>query len=175
MTELSTLARPYSKAAFEYSLEHNSLEDWQKNLSLLSEMIQNDRIRDFIVKPNVTPSLLVDTILKIFDSDLPNGFSNFLDLLCQNKRLPQIKDQFETHKANQEAILEITVSVTEELTDDQLKKLTEALATNLKRQINIQIVLNKDLIGGAVIQAGDMVIDNSVRGKLNKLADSLNT
>ena len=87
MTELSTLARPYSKAAFEYSLEHNSLEDWQKNLSLLSEMIQNDRIRDFIVKPNVTPSLLVDTILKIFDSDLPNGFSNFLDLLCQNKRL----------------------------------------------------------------------------------------
>ena len=56
-----------------------------------------------------------------------------------------------------------------------LKKLTEALATNLKRQINIQIVLNKDLIGGAVIQAGDMVIDNSVRGKLNKLADSLNT
>ena len=120
----------------------------------------------------------MDTILKIFDSDLPNGFSNFLDLLCQNKRLqlaPQIKDQFETHKANQEAILDITVSVTEELTDDQLKKLTEALATNLKRQINIQIVLNKDLIGGAVIQAGDMVIDNSVRGKLNKLADSLNT
>ena len=178
MTELSTLARPYSKAAFEYSLEHNSLEDWQKNLSLLSEMIQNYRIRDFIVKPNVTPSLLVDTILKIFDSDLPNGFSNFLDLLCQNKRLqlaPQIKDQFETHKANQEAILDITVSVTEELTDDQLKKLTEALATNLKRQINIQIVLNKDLMGGAVIQSGDMVIDNSVRGKLNKLADSLNT
>ena len=65
--------------------------------------------------------------------------------------------------------------IRDRLTDDQLKKLTEALATNLKRQINIQVVLNKDLIGGAVIQAGDMVIDNSVRGKLNKLADSLNT
>ena len=178
MNELSTLARPYSKAAFEYSIEKNVTEDWLKYLKYLSEVIQNPLAKEILGQPSLGSNELVDTILGTYQEDIPTAFENFIKLLTENKRLslaPFITLQFENLKANREAVIEIALTVTEKPNDVQLKKLSSALGENLKRKISVQVLIDKDLLGGAVIQAGDMVIDNSIRGKLIKLADSLNT
>ena len=178
MNELSTLARPYSKAAFEYSIEKSVTEDWLKYLRYLSEIIQNPLAKEILGQPSLGSNELVDTILGTYQEDIPTAFKNFIKLLAENKRLslaPFITRQFENLKANREAVIEIALTVTEKPNDVQLKKLSSALAENLKRKISVQVLIDKDLLGGAVIQAGDMVIDNSIRGKLTKLADSLNT
>lgn len=178
MNELSTLARPYSKAAFEYSIDKGVAEDWLGYLKYLSEVIQHPLAKEILGQPSLSSNGLVDTILGTYQEEIPIAFENFIKLLTKNKRLPLVPfltSQFEELKANREAVIEIALTVTEKPNDVQLEKLSSALAENLKRKVSIQVLLDKDLIGGAVIQAGDMVIDNSIKGKLTKLADSLNT
>ena len=102
MNELSTLARPYSKAAFEYSIEKSVTEDWLKYLKYLSEVIQNPLAKEILGQPSLGSNELVDTILGTYQEDIPTAFKNFIKLLAENKRLslaPFITRQFENLKA----------------------------------------------------------------------------
>jgi F-type H+-transporting ATPase subunit delta len=99
-------------------------------------------------------------------------------LLAENKRLqllPEISELFESLKANQEMTIDVELSTAFELNKDVVKKITQALQTRLNREIKLQTRVDRNLIGGAVIRAGDTVIDSSVRGKLTKLAEAMNS
>ena len=108
--------------------------------------------------------------------ELDDHGRGFLKLLAENKRLellPEIHEQFQALRAEWERTLEVEVVSAYELDDADAERLKTRLAERYDRQVSMTSRVDSSLIGGAVIRAGDTVIDGSVRGRLGKLAEQL--
>jgi len=117
-------------------------------------------------------------LIEICGDALNDQGKNFITVLSENRRLqllPDISQQFDVLKANREKAVDVEVTAAHELDAEQQQKLSDALSTKLERKVNMQVRLDKNLLGGAVIRAGDTVIDGSIRGRLAKLAESLHS
>ena len=117
-------------------------------------------------------------MIAICGDELSEQGKNFLVVLSENRRLqllPEISHQFDILKANREKAIDVEVTAALELDADQQQMLSDALSAKLERKVNMQVRLDKSLLGGAVIRAGDTVIDGSIRGRLAKLAESLHS
>jgi len=177
MAELSTLARPYAKAAFEYALESNQLQAWSSMLTLTAAISEQEKVAELLASPEATSSQLADTFAKLCGEQLDQKGANFIGELAQHKRLsllPQINEQFEALKAQQQQVVDVEVASAFELDDSQVQTLAEKLKQSLNREVQIHTRIDSDLLGGVLIRAGDLVIDSSVRGKLAKLAEVMN-
>ena len=178
MAELSTLARPYAKAAFEYAVEAGDLQGWSDSLGTASSVAKQSTVDQLLSSPSSTSAEQAAALTGICGESLSSAGKNFICILSENRRLkllPQIAHQFEIMKANQERAIEVDVASAQPLDEEQQEKLTEALSKKLERKVNMQVSLDKSLLGGAVIRAGDTVIDGSIRGRLTKLAESFNS
>ena len=178
MAELSTLARPYAKAAFEYAVEAKDLQGWSDSLSLAASVAQQPAVEKLLSSPSATAVKQAEAVQNICGDELATACQNFISILSENRRLqllPQISQQFEIMKANLEKAVDVDVVAASKLNAAQQKALSEALSAKLERKVNLQVSLDKSLLGGAVIRAGDTVIDGSIRGRLTKLAESLNS
>lgn len=178
MAELSTLARPYAKAAFEYAVEAKDVQGWSDSLSLAASVAQQSSVEKLLSSPSATAAKQAEAVNDICGDELATACQNFISILSENRRLqllPQISQQFEIMKANLEKAVDVDVVSACKLNAAQQKALSEALSAKLERKVNLQVSLDKSLLGGAVIRAGDTVIDGSIRGRLTKLAESLNT
>lgn len=176
MAELTTLARPYAKAAFEVALAANALEKWSKMLTVSAAVARDETVSSLLKSPALTSEQVTDSFLQVCGEELDAKSKNFIRLLAENKRLvllPQISQLFEVLKANQEKSVDVEITTAFEISSDISSKLAQALKTRLQREIKMVTHVNHDLIGGVVIRAGDTVIDSSVRGKLSKLAESM--
>jgi len=180
MSDMTTMARPYAKAIFEHAHVAKLLPEWSLVLLDLTQAIFNHQVKNFIDNPVRTAEQQRELLLSIFaKSKLGNemkAVENLITLLAQNKRLPLLPDisvQFELLRAEQEKTLTVTVTSFSSLTQAQQQDLIKSLSQRLQRQITLDINIDKSLLGGAVIQAGDLVIDGSVAGKLNKLGTGL--
>ncbi|MGQ3889147.1 F0F1 ATP synthase subunit delta [Legionella sp. CNM-1927-20] len=179
MSESVTIARPYAKAVFEYAFNAGKLQRWSEYLRSLALSILDENAANFIDNPASTIEqhieLLITTVGQVESEDAAY-LKNFITLLAENKRLkalPDIFNMFEAMRAEQEKTLTVNVISYSELSQNQQLKLIDSLSKRLQRKVTLQITIDKTLIGGAVIQAGDLVIDGSVRGKLEKLSTSL--
>lgn len=178
MAESITLARPYAKAAFEAAMADKDLGTWSKMLGLLAALAENDKVRLQLTSPALSATQQSRTLIDLCGDELSPRAQNLVKLLAENKRLvllPEIAEIFEALKANQEKTVDVELSTAFVLSTDVVNTLTQALQARLSRQINLQTKVDKHLIGGAVIRAGDTVIDSSVRGKLTKLAEAMNS
>jgi F-type H+-transporting ATPase subunit delta len=178
MAELSTLARPYAKAAFEYAVEAKDVQGWSDSLSLAASVAQQPAVEKLLSSPSATAEKQAEAVQNICGDELATVSQNFISILSENRRLqllPQISQQFEIMKANLEKAVDVDVVAASKLNAAQQKALSEALSAKLERKVNLQVSLDKSLLGGAVIRAGDTVIDGSIRGRLTKLAESLNS
>jgi len=178
MAELSTLARPYAKAAFEFAVDASDLKGWADTLSISAVVTQHAAVVKLLGSPGSTPAYQAATIIDLCGDVLDASGRNFIIILSENRRLtllPQISYQFEVMKANREKAVDVDVVSAQPLDAEQQKMLSEALRLKLQRKVNMQVSLDKSLLGGAVIRAGDTVIDGSIRGRLTKLAESLNS
>ena len=178
MAELSTLARPYAKAAFEFAADAGDLQGWSKSLATAGAVAQQPTVIKLLSSPSSTAQQQAAAVTEICGDDLSPTGQNFIAILSENRRLqllPQISHQFEIMKANREKAVDVDVVAAQEMDADQQQKLSDALSAKLERKVNMQVSLDKSLLGGAVIRAGDTVIDGSIRGRLTKLAESLNS
>lgn len=176
MAELTTIARPYAKAAFEYALGAQTISEWASMLDFVAQAVSNNDVAAVISNPALSAEQKGDVILKISDGQVTDKVENFIKLLAKNHRLeaiPAIKERFEVLKANYDKAVDVDVTSAVALTDDQLQRLTEKLTAKLGRKVKIETQVDSSMIGGLVIKAGDMVIDGSVRGKLEKLSETL--
>ncbi len=177
MAELSTLARPYAKAAFEYANEHDAVSEWSAMLDLLSGVSSYEAVSKLIGSPSETATAKAEMLVDICGDGLSDKGVNFLKNLADNRRLallPQIQFQFGVLKAEQEKMLDVDVTAAQALDQPQQDRLAEALQKRLQRTININVSVDPTLIGGVVIRAGDTIIDGSVSGRLAKLAEAIN-
>jgi len=178
MAELSTLARPYARAAFEYAAQAGELQSWSESLSTAGSVAQQSNVVDLLSSPSVTAQQQATALIEICGDALDEKGQNFLTVLSENHRLqllPEISLQFDILKANREKSVDVELIAAHELDAEQQQKLSEALSAKLERKVNMQVSLDKSLLGGAVIRAGDLVIDGSIRGRLAKLAESLHS
>ncbi|MDP1602495.1 MAG: F0F1 ATP synthase subunit delta [Legionella sp.] len=179
MSDSITIARPYAKAIFEHARTIGKLREWSDYLHVLALSIMDANVQNFITNPATTAeqhSELLISIVPNAKNDDTSHLKNLVETLAQNKRtliLPDIMTLFDAMRAEQEKTLSVNVSSYSELTAQQEQELINSLSERLQRKVTLNIAIDKELIGGAVINAGDLVIDGSVRGKLDKLRTGL--
>ena len=176
MAELTTLARPYAKAAFEYAQAHQQLANWSAMLGLAAAVSQDDTMQRVLKAPRLTSTEKATTFVEVCGDKFDAQARNFRSIVSENNRmelLPEIADMFELYKAEQEKSVDVDVTSAFALNDEQQDKLAKVLSARLGREVRLHAAEDASLIGGVVIRAGDLVIDGSVRGKLAKLAEAL--
>ncbi len=176
MAELTTLARPYAKAAFEYAQAHQQLAAWSAELGLAAAVSNDDTFQRVLKAPRLTSDEKADAFVEVCGDKLSEHVRNFIRVIAENGRLallPDIAAQFELYKAEQEKSVDVDVTSAFALSQEQQDKLAKVLSARLGREVRLHAAEDASLMGGVVIRAGDLVIDGSVRGKLAKLAEAL--
>ena len=176
MAEKSTIARPYAQAAFDLAQQKGELKAWSDMLSTLAIVVGDEQMKNLIGNPLVGKDALVDLVLKVCGDALNQEGQNFVRILADNKRLDvvaEIASLYEAHRAEAESTVEAEVITAFPLNDTQKDSLVSALKQKLGREVSLAVQTDESLIGGAIVRAGDMVIDGSVTGHLDKLAQAL--
>jgi F-type H+-transporting ATPase subunit delta len=176
MTELTTLARPYAEAAFKRAKETESTDKWTSQLSFLSAVMSDERMQKAVSNPKVRRDVLAQSFLGLCDGQLDAEGQNFVRLLIQNRRLNLvgvIANLFGEYRAEDEGYVDVDVASAFDLSAEEKSKLSKTLDATLGRKSRLNVSVDKGLIGGVYIRAGDRVIDASVRGQIERLAKSL--
>ena len=178
MAEISTLARPYAKAAFEYAREKNALAQWSEQLATAAAVAADEGMGSVLDNPSLTDAQQAQTLNEVCGDATGGEVKNFVTILSSNKRLsllPEIYAQFELLKSNLEKSVDVEVVSAFDLGEATAERLADVLGRKLEREVKVSTATDKDLLGGVLIRAGDLVIDGSVRGRLNKLAEAMNS
>jgi F-type H+-transporting ATPase subunit delta len=174
--EATTIARPYAEAVFDRAEESGKLDDWSEMLSFLTTVVESEELAPVIGNPLVEQEALVALLLEIAGDKVDLEGGNLIKVLVEYNRLnvlPEINALFEALKADKERISKVHVTSAFALDAAQEKLIANALKAKLGRDVTITSEKDPDLIGGIHIRAGDMVIDGSVRGQLQQLANEL--
>jgi F-type H+-transporting ATPase subunit delta len=175
-TDKATIARPYAKAAFEEARANGHLGPWAQALAVASEVVSDPRVAQLISNPEVATGDLAQLVIDVSGRELSEHGRNFVRTLAQNHRLaylPEIAVLFNGLKDAAEGVADVTVTSAVPLDQAQQQTLAQALARRLKRQIRLHCETDATLIGGAVIRAGDLIIDGSLRGQLERMSYEL--
>jgi F-type H+-transporting ATPase subunit delta len=176
MSELATLARPYAAAVFKSAKQNAGMESWSKNLAFMSAVINNGDMAAVIDNPKVSKQQLTAILLDICQGQIDSENENFLKLLVHNGRLkllPTIVALFEAFKAEDEGYVDVDVNVAYEFSESTWGNFVETLEKKLNKKARITVTLDKSLIGGVLVRAGDKVIDGSVKGQLQHMRKTL--
>ena len=176
MAEKSTIARPYAEAIFALAKEQSELKAWSSMLSTLAIIADDSNMKAMISNTNVGKSQLADLILEICGKQLSDHGKNLVKLLAENRRLTllnEIAAQYEVLRAEEEKTIEAEVISAFEVSDAQQKQIAEKLKARLGREVTLSCRVDPSLLGGAVIKAGDLVIDGSTIGQIQKLSIEL--
>jgi F-type H+-transporting ATPase subunit delta len=185
MADNHTIARPYAEAVFELARDAGSLDAWSEALDLAREVMVDGRVARFLGNPSLSDAEQLKFLTGLFSTlggdksvlagATPEG-RNFLKLLLEYGRvdvLPEIAEHFEALKAEVENVVDVTVTSATALDDAQKQAIIVALRKRLGREVRLEAELDENLIGGAVIRAGDVVIDGSLRSRLQSLSNAL--
>jgi len=176
MAELVTLARPYAKAAFEVALAAGQLAEWQQMLGTAAAVAVHDKVCAALSSPALTGEQQAALMTGLCGDTLNAGMQNLIRALAANKRLallPAIAVQFAELKAQQEKTVAVEISSAFPLDPAMAERLSQVLGKKWQCNVELRTEVDKDLLGGVVIKAGDTVIDASVRGRMLKLAEAL--
>lgn len=177
MSHALTLARPYARAAFSLARDHGCLADWTQALGFAARVAADSQVAALLGHPKLTDA---DAATLLAPPQLPEDaserFGRFIGLLLDNGRLsllPEIAGLYEQLRAEAEHVIKARVTSAAALPASELDTIATALKKRFGREVDIQTAVDPSLIGGAVIDAGDVVIDGSLRGKLERLQTAL--
>ena len=180
MPDFDSAARPYARAVFELASEQKKLQEWQDNLMVAAAVALNDDMQAVFEQPAMLGGQKADIFLAVMSSSgakPDEHFSNLVKLLAEKGRLgalPTIATTYEELKQQAEGQVEVQVRSAQPLTAEQEQKIADSLTKKLGKSVSISAEVDESLIAGAVISAGDMVIDGSAKGRMEKLAIALN-
>jgi F-type H+-transporting ATPase subunit delta len=180
MSQALTLARPYARAAYAIAREAGAAVQWSDALAFAARVAADPRIASLLGHPQLDRSDAV-ALLSPPASGAPDLFANdrfgdFLALLADNRRLallPEIAGLFEELRADAERVVKAKVTSAAALSAGEVDTIKAALKRRFAREVELETAVDASLIGGAVIDAGDVVIDGSVKSKLARLQTAL--
>jgi F-type H+-transporting ATPase subunit delta len=173
MAERITTARPYAKAIFSLARQDNTLPATSDGLTRAAAVVADPRVHALLGSPHVTAAELAEFVSGVVGAKLDEHGRNFISLLAANRRLgflPEIAALFEVMKADLENAVDVEVVAASQLTPDQESRYAAALQKKFGRSVRLHTRVDGSLIGGAVLKAGDLVIDGSIKGRLERLA-----
>ena len=185
MADKNSIARPYAQAAFDLAKESGALDEWAAALGVAGALLAQSALVKFLSAPKLTDAKRLEFLTGLMASAdgsksvLAGGDkhgTNFLRLLLENDRidvLPEIATHFAAMKAKVENTVDVTVTSAAALGSAEQKAIVAALKKRLGCEVNLTTAVNENLIGGAVIRAGDVVIDGSLRARLEGLTNAL--
>ena len=183
MADNNTVARPYAQAIFEVADEAGALSEWSRSLSTAGDLLADKGLVEYLRAPELSDEQRLEFLTGLFDkagadklAGKDDKGTNFLKLLLENRRigvLPEISEHFEALKAKVENSVDAVVTSAAPLNAAQEKEIASSLRERLGREVRITTEIDETLIGGAVIRAGDVVIDGSLRARLEGLANAL--
>ena len=173
MQEKLTIARPYARAAFEHAQETGTLAEWSELFTLLNIVISDKNMGLVLNHPKLNNE---EFILDICADKLSATSKRFVHILTAAGRLaliPEIRSLYEEKRAQAESTIEVEVISAYPLTAEQQTSIAKTMAKHLNKKIEIKNSTDRTLIGGAIIRAGDSVIDASIKGRLKLMANEL--
>lgn len=176
MSEAITTARPYAQAAFDAAQKLTDLKGWSEAIVSLAEAVTHPEVRAIVGSPQVTPAQVESLMSGLLGGKPTNQLNNFVRVLIENQRLeilPEIAVLFEALRAEAEKTVNVVVDSAFDLSAAQQEKIISSLKKRMGREIKLVCKVNKDLLGGVVIRAGDKVIDGSARTRLGEMANAL--
>ena len=176
MAEKSTIARPYAEAVFELAHSAGQLQAWSETLATVHMIVANDDMQSVIGNTSVSKAQVAELIIDVAGAGMNEQSRNLVKLLAENRRLgvmTEIVEQYETLKAEAEKTVEAEIIAATEVSPAQQARIAEKLKAKLGREVSLKVTVDESLMGGAIIKAGDLVIDGSVSGQLNKLSVEL--
>ncbi len=176
MAELITIARPYAQAIFSLAQDEGDLKGWSDMLAFAATVASDPDMAELIDNPRVDRHQTAAIFLEVCGERLTAGAKNTIRVLAENNRLellPEVAALYEVERAAAEGTLQAEVTSARALSDAQKKAIAAALTKRLGRDVTLDCNVDEKLLGGAIIRAGDVVIDGSVVGKLEKLSHQL--
>lgn len=173
MSQATTLARPYARALFMVAKQEGRLKETSEALSFSAQAAATPAVAALLGNPRIAESQL---LALLSHPEASESIQRFLAELSQNARLallPEIYALYEMLRAESEKVVKATITSAEALSAESLKSLTDALKKRFGSEVEVQTAVDASLIGGAVIDVGDVVIDGSIRNKLSRLNASL--
>lgn len=175
MSELTTVARPYAKAAFDFAVEQGALQEWHEMLVFAAQVAEDDTVQVFL-KGAVGREKATQVFLSVCGEQLNEKGQNFIKVLAANNRLnalPAVLDMFSKLRADYDKEVSVDVTSAVDLSSEQQASLSAALEKRLARKVKLNCSVDPDLMGGLYIQAGDTVIDGTLKSQLAKLSNTL--
>ncbi|HQU16240.1 MAG: F0F1 ATP synthase subunit delta [Chromatiales bacterium 21-64-14] len=176
MAEDETLGRPYARAVFELARDAGVLPAWSERLAAAARVAENPQFKELIDNPRLTVADVAQVLLDILGDRLDDAGRNLIRVLADNHRLavlPTLAALYEDYRAAAEGTVEAQLISAYPVEETERHRITAALKARLGREIHLECAIDARLLGGAVVRAGDLVIDGSVRGKLEQLGISL--
>lgn len=176
MSNATTLARPYARAAFELAKSEGAQAQWSARLGFAAQVAAQSAVHDLLGSPKLQAADRISLFLSEGDGGTSSSFGRFLAILEANQRLSllgEIASLFEMLRADDEKRLHVRVRAAMAIEPMQQQQLIGALAKRFNREIDLELAIDPELLGGAVVEAGDVVIDGSVSGKLKRLRAEL--
>ena len=173
MSQALTLARPYARAAFALARDNGAYAPWSEALAFAARVAADPQVVGLLGSPKLTNA---DAVSLLAIDGASEAMRNFLALLADNRRLPllpEIAGLFEELRAEAERVVKARVTSASALGNGELEGIKAALKKRFGREVEIETAVDESLIGGAVIDAGDVVIDGSLKGKLGRLQSAL--
>ena len=173
MAELASIARPYAQAVFELAKDAGHYGPWSEALGFLATVAADKDMAALFSNPRVSRQQAADIVIELFGEGVGDEPKNLVRLLAQNRRLlalSAIAEQYEILRAEAERTIRAELETALPISDGEQHHIAEALKTRLGREVELVVTTNRELVGGAVIRAGDLVIDGSIRARLERLA-----
>ena len=176
MSELITAARPYARAVFELAQSDKSLQKWSDALAAVTSIASMPDMSRALENPGLTKQQKAGLLIEATGDALDKQAQNLIKTMAENDRLvllPELIALFEQMRSEAEGSIEAEVISAYEVTEAQQQTIAKSLKKRLGREVKIKVEIDQDLLGGVIVKAGDLVIDGSVRGRLEKLTSAL--
>jgi len=176
MAEKSTIARPYAQAIFSLAANQQRLSEWSAQLALAAIVVTDASLAALIGNPRIAKEKIGALVIDVCGKKLDKAGQDMIRVLVDNDRLellPEIYQQFEAYRADAEKVVKAQVTSAFPVSTKQKNDITAALKKRLGREVTLDCQVDKSLLGGAIIRAGDMVIDGSITGHLDRLTHAL--
>lgn len=178
MAEMITIARPYAKAVFALANEAQNFDVWSHDLELLTHVVQEEKVSAALTQPCASATSRQSLLLELVSKEISQSAQQLVVVLSENNRLlllPMISQLYQELKLQMQKVVDTTIVSAKQLDDKQVNALVEMLKKHLNSDVSVTQEIDESLIGGVVIHAGDVMIDGSVKGKISKLAEAMNS
>lgn len=173
--EQATLARPYAEAVFSLAKQDNRFDGWSEVLQFAATVLRDANVKAIIEDPRSKGADVERFVLSLFER-YDEQARNFLRLLLRNDRIGvigEIAALYEELRAEHEGVVQAEITSAFPMTPDQVAQIVKNLEARYKRKVEPVVREDRELIGGASIKLGDVVIDTSVRAQLQEMTAAL--